>query len=127
MPKELSASPNCSTTQMVLALKPLRDTAKVRRVIVSTYQATGGTGSGTADLIDGSRRFLEGTDYSYKVFKHPIAFNAIPQIGSFKDNGYTSEELKMVYETRKILGDESIQVCARPAFAFRCRTVTVKP
>ena len=107
------SSPNCSTTQMVLALKPLHDAAKVKRVIVSTYQATSGAGlQGTADLIDGSRAFLEGADYQYKVFKYPIAFNAIPQIGGFKDNGYTSEELKMVYETRKILGDESIQICA---------------
>ncbi len=107
------ASPNCSTTQMVLALKPLHDAAKVKRVIVSTYQATSGAGlQGTADLIDGSKAVLEGTDYKYQVFRYPIAFNAIPQIGGFKDNGYTSEELKMVYETRKILGDESIQVCA---------------
>jgi aspartate-semialdehyde dehydrogenase len=98
---------------MVLALKPLHDAAKVRRVIVSTYQATSGAGlQGTADLIDGSRAHLEGKDYKYQVFKFPIAFNAIPQIGSFKEEGYTSEELKMVYETRKILGDESIQVCA---------------
>ena len=111
--KGIIASPNCSTTQMVLALKPLHDAAKVRRGIVSTYQATSGAGlQGTADLIDGSRAHLEGKDYQYQVFKFPIAFNAIPQIGSFKEDGYTSEELKMVYETRKILGDESIQVCA---------------
>ncbi len=111
--KGIIASPNCSTTQMVLALKPLHDAAKVRRVVVSTYQATSGAGlQGTTDLIDGSRAALDKSDYQYKVFKHPIAFNAIPQIGGFKENGYTSEELKMVYETRKILGDESIQVCA---------------
>jgi len=111
--KGIIASPNCSTTQMVLALKPLHDAAKVKRVIVSTYQATSGAGlQGTADLIDGSRAALDGTDYKYQVFRYPIAFNAIPQIGGFKDNAYTSEELKMVYETRKILGDESIQVCA---------------
>lgn len=110
--KGIIASPNCSTTQMVLALKPLHDAAKVKRVIVSTYQATSGAGlQGTADLIDGSRAALEGADYKYQVFRYPIAFNAIPQIGGFKDNGYTSEELKMVYETRKILGDESIMVC----------------
>jgi aspartate-semialdehyde dehydrogenase len=110
--KGIIASPNCSTTQMVLALKPLHDAAKVKRVVVSTYQATSGAGlQGTADLLDGSRAALDGTDYQYKVFKHPIAFNAIPQIGGFKDNGYTSEELKMVYETRKILGDDTIQVC----------------
>ena len=107
------ASPNCSTTQMVLALKPLHDAARVRRVVVSTYQATSGAGlQGTADLISGTRAALDKTDYQYKVFRYPIAFNAIPQIGSFKQDGYTSEELKMVYETRKILGDESIQVCA---------------
>lgn len=111
--KGIIASPNCSTTQMVLALKPLHDAAKVRRVVVSTYQATSGAGlQGTADLIEGTRASLAGTEYQYTTFKHPIAFNAIPQIGSFKDDGYTSEELKMVYETRKILGDESIQVCA---------------
>lgn len=110
--KGIIASPNCSTTQMVVALKPLHDAAKVKRVIVSTYQATSGAGlQGTADLLDGSRAALDGSDYQYKVFKHPIAFNAIPQIGGFKENGYTSEELKMVYETRKILGDDSIQVC----------------
>ncbi len=110
--KGIIASPNCSTTQMALALKPLHDAARVRRVIVSTYQATSGAGlQGTADLIEGTRAALDGRDYQYQVFKYPIAFNAIPQIGGFKQDGYTSEELKMVYETRKILGDESIQVC----------------
>ena len=111
--KGIIASPNCSTTQMALALKPLHDAARVRRVIVSTYQATSGAGlQGTADLIEGTRAALQGVPYQNKVFNHPIAFNAIPQIGSFKEDDYTSEELKMVYETRKILGDESIQVCA---------------
>ncbi len=111
--KGIIASPNCSTTQMVLALKPLHDAAKVRRVVVSTYQATSGAGlQGTRDLMEGSRAALDKTEYKYQVFKHPIAFNAIPQIGSFKQDGYTSEELKMVYETRKILGDDSIQICA---------------
>ena len=110
--KGIIASPNCSTTQMVLALKPLHDAAKVRRVIVSTYQATSGAGlQGTADLLEGSRAYLSGGEYQYQIFKSPIAFNAIPQIGSFKQDGYTSEELKMVYETRKILGDESILIC----------------
>ena len=111
--KGIIASPNCSTTQMALALKPLHDAARVRRVIVSTYQATSGAGlQGTADLLDGTRAALQGVPYQYQVFQHPIAFNAIPQIGSFKEDDYTSEELKMVYETRKILGDETIQVCA---------------
>lgn len=106
------ASPNCSTTQMVLALKPLHDAARVLRVVVSTYQATSGIGvSGTRELIEGTRAALASEDYAYEAFAHPIAFNVIPQIGSPKHQGYTSEEMKMVYETRKILGDSSIQVC----------------
>ena len=110
--KGIISSPNCSTTQLVLALKPLHDAAKVKRVVVSTYQATSGAGlQGKTDLAEGTRAALDGTEYAYKAFAHPIAFNAIPQIGSLKADGYTSEELKMVYETRKILGDESILVC----------------
>jgi aspartate-semialdehyde dehydrogenase len=106
------ASPNCSTTQMVVALKPLHDAAKVRRVVVSTYQATSGMGvSGSQELIDSTHMQLHGKPYPPTAFAHPIAFNVIPQIGSPKHEGYTSEEMKMVYETRKILGDESIQVC----------------
>ena len=106
------ASPNCSTTQMVLAMKPLHDSAKVRRVVVSTYQATSGAGlQGNTDLQQGTRAALDDGSYDYKAFAHPIAFNAIPQIGSEKEAGYTSEEMKMVYETRKIFGDESIMVC----------------
>lgn len=106
------ASPNCSTTQMVLALKPLHDAARVRRVVVSTYQATSGAGlAGTRDLERGSRAALAGEDYTYECFPYPIAFNCIPQIGSPKHQGYTSEEMKMVYETQKILGDDSMQIC----------------
>ncbi|MGI9428149.1 MAG: aspartate-semialdehyde dehydrogenase [Bythopirellula sp.] len=106
------SSPNCSTTQMVLAMKPLHDAGKIRRVIVSTYQATSGAGvQGQEDLIAGSRAFLDGSDHDYQAFAHPIAFNLIPQIGSHKHEGYTSEEMKMVYETQKIFGDESIKVC----------------
>jgi aspartate-semialdehyde dehydrogenase len=106
------ASPNCSTTQMVVALKPLHDAARVRRVVVSTYQATSGAGLvGTRDLTGGTRAKLAGEEYQYECFPYPIAFNCIPQIGSSKHQGYTSEEMKMVLETRKILGDDSIQVC----------------
>jgi aspartate-semialdehyde dehydrogenase len=106
------ASPNCSTTQMVQALKPLHDAARVRRVVVSTYQATSGAGlAGSRDLEGGTRAHLAEEDYSYEEFAHPIAFNCIPQIGRPKHRGYTSEEMKMVYETQKILDDESIQVC----------------
>lgn len=106
------SSPNCSTTQMAVALKPLHDAARVKRVVVSSYQATSGAGlGGSRDLEQGTRAHLEGEKFKYEIFKHPIAFNLIPQIGSEKHQGYTSEEMKMVYETRKILGDESIQVC----------------
>ncbi|HEY2840173.1 MAG TPA: aspartate-semialdehyde dehydrogenase [Pirellulales bacterium] len=109
----LIASPNCSTTQLVVALKPLHDAARVRRVVVSTYQATSGAGvAGQRDLKNGSRAHLDGAEHQNETFAHDIAFNLIPQIGSHKHAGYTSEEMKMVHETRKILGDESIQVCA---------------
>lgn len=107
------ASPNCSTTQMVVALKPLHDYGRVRRVVVSTYQATSGAGvAGSRDLENGTRALLAGQPFTYELFPHPIAFNCIPQIGSPKYQGYTSEEMKMVHETRKMLGDDSIQICA---------------
>ena len=107
------SSPNCSTTQMVQALKPLHDAGRVRRVIVSTYQATSGAGlAGSRDLDRGARAFLAGEECTREAFPYRIAFNCIPQIGSPKHKGYTSEEMKMVYETRKILGDDAIQVCA---------------
>ncbi len=106
------SSPNCSTTQMVVAVKPLHDYGKVKRIVVSTYQAVSGAGlPGTRDLLGGSRAALDGKEYQYECFPYPIAFNCIPQIGSVKDQGYTSEELKLLYETRKILGDDSIVVC----------------
>ncbi|MFN3159571.1 MAG: aspartate-semialdehyde dehydrogenase [Rubinisphaera brasiliensis] len=129
--KGIIASPNCSTTQMVVALKALYDVSPVKRVIVSTYQATSGAGvQGNEDLIEGSKARLAGEDYEYKVFQHPIAFNAIPQIGSRKHEGYTSEEMKMVYETRKILGDPNIQVnptCVRiPVWNCHSESITVE-
>ncbi len=109
----LIASPNCSTTQMVMVMKPLHDAARVRRVVVSTYQAVSGAGlAATTELRSATAAWLEGAEESREVFAHPIAGNLIPQIGSPKPGGSTSEELKMVHETRKILGDESIGVCA---------------
>lgn len=106
------ASPNCSTTQMVVALKPLHDAARVKRVVVSTYQATSGAGlAGCRELEEGTRAKQAGQSYDYQTFAHPIAFNLIPQIGSPKHEGYTSEEIKMVRETHKILGDDTIQIC----------------
>lgn len=106
------ASPNCSTTQMVVAMQPLHAVSKIKRVIVSTYQATSGAGVvGQSDLIEGSRAALSNEEYGYQAFKHPIAFNLIPQIGSLKQQGYTSEEMKMIWETQKIFNDPTIQVC----------------
>ncbi|MBN1590477.1 MAG: aspartate-semialdehyde dehydrogenase [Pirellulales bacterium] len=106
------ASPNCSTTQMVLAMKPLHDAGRIRRVVVSTYQATSGAGlPGSRDLEQGTRAHLAGESHAYEAFAYPIAFNCIPQIGSSKHQGYTSEEMKMVHETQKIFDDDSIRIC----------------
>jgi aspartate-semialdehyde dehydrogenase len=106
------SSPNCSTTQLVQAMKPLHDAGRILRVVVSTYQATSGAGlAGSRDLDGGTRALLAGQEHHCEVFPWRIAFNCIPQIGAPKHRGYTSEEMKMVHETRKILGDDSIQVC----------------
>ena len=113
--KGLISSPNCSTTQMVVALKPLHDFGRIRRVVVSTYQATSGAGlAGTRDLVSSSNAWLANNNQyapcECETFPYPIGFNCLPQIGSEKERGYTSEELKLLHETRKILGDSSIQV-----------------
>jgi aspartate-semialdehyde dehydrogenase len=106
------SSPNCSTTQMVVAMKPIHDAARIVRVVVSTYQATSGAGlAGQRDLEHGTRAALSDQRYEYQAFAHPIAFNLIPHIGSPKHQGYTSEEMKMVWETHKIFGDDSIRIC----------------
>lgn len=119
--KGIIASPNCSATPVIVAAKPLHDAARVTRIIASTFQAVSGAGlQGTVDLMEGTKAHLAGNEYKYQAFAHPIAFNAIPQIGGFKDDGYTSEEMKIVNETRKILGDQSIQIsatCVRIAVA----------
>ena len=110
--KGIISSPNCSTTQLVVAVKPLHDYGKVKRIVVSTYQAVSGAGlPGTRDLESGIKAMAEGKVYSCECFPYPIVGNCIPQIGSLKEKGYTSEELKLLYETRKILGDDSIRVC----------------
>jgi aspartate-semialdehyde dehydrogenase len=107
------ASPNCSTTQMVMVMKPLHDAARIRRVIVSTYQAVSGAGlAATTELREGLRAWLADGPEPQEIFPHPIAANLIPQIGSPREQGATSEELKMVLETRKILGDPTIGVSA---------------
>ena len=110
------ANPNCSTIQMVVVLKPLHDAARVKRVVVSTYQATSGAGTrAMQELEDETRALLEGRTYERQIFPHQIAFNVLPQIpqsDAFGENGYTSEEMKMVDETQKILNDPSIRVTA---------------
>lgn len=118
--KGIIANPNCSTTQMVVALKPLQDRYGISRVIVSTYQAVSGAGSSAIDeMLRQTKAILEDEPANPAILpvgslpvKHQIAFNAIPQIDKFQDNGYTFEEMKMVNETKKILGDESIDVTA---------------
>jgi aspartate-semialdehyde dehydrogenase len=111
--KGIIASPNCSTTQMVMVMKPLHDAARVTRVIVSTYQAVSGAGlSATRELEQATTAWLAKEPETKQVFPHAIAANLIPQIGSPRPNGFTSEEMKMVLETRKILGDESIAISA---------------
>ncbi|MDX9974372.1 MAG: aspartate-semialdehyde dehydrogenase [FCB group bacterium] len=110
------ANPNCSTIQMVVVLKPLHDAAKITRVVVSTYQAVSGAGIKALDeMYQQVRDVLDGKAPTCNIFPHQIAFNCIPQIpqsSAFEDNGYTSEEMKMVNETKKIMGDDSIRVCA---------------
>ncbi|MBA9086072.1 aspartate-semialdehyde dehydrogenase [Fontibacillus solani] len=114
------ANPNCSTIQMVAALKPLYDRFGISRIIVSTYQAVSGAGAKAInEMLRQSKEVLEGNDPKPDILpvgslpvKHQIAFNAIPQIDKFQDNGYTLEEMKMVRETKKIFGDDSIEVTA---------------
>lgn len=102
------ANPNCSTIQMVVALQPLHLRYGIRRIVVSTYQSVTGTGKKAVDQLFNERSGREGE----KAYKYPIDLNAIPQIDVFLDNGYTKEEMKMVNETRKIMGDDSIRVTA---------------
>jgi aspartate-semialdehyde dehydrogenase len=110
------ANPNCSTIQMVVVLKPLHDAATITRVVVSTYQAVSGAGKKALDeLYAQTRAIMAGEEPICEVFPYPIAFNCLPQIpqsDAFMKNGYTSEEMKMVNETKKILGDDSIRVTA---------------
>ncbi|MCA1900715.1 MAG: aspartate-semialdehyde dehydrogenase [Candidatus Hydrogenedens sp.] len=114
--KGIIANPNCSTIQMVVVLKPIHDYAKIKRVVVSTYQAVSGAGQkAVQELLDQMRAYVEGKPIEVNVFPHQILFNCIPQIpqkDAFEANGYTNEEMKMVNETKKIMGDPSIQVTA---------------
>ncbi|WP_018174230.1 MULTISPECIES: aspartate-semialdehyde dehydrogenase [unclassified Thioalkalivibrio] len=105
------ANPNCSTIQMLVALKPLHDAVGVERINVATYQAVSGTGKDAIEeLAHQTAALLNGRPVECNVYPKQIAFNALPHIDVFQDNGYTKEEMKMVWETRKIMGDESILV-----------------
>ncbi|UCG37742.1 MAG: aspartate-semialdehyde dehydrogenase [bacterium] len=107
------ANPNCTTIIMIVALKPLHDFAKVRRVVVSSYQSSSGAGAkAMAELIKQTRDWVGERDLEVSAFKHQLLFNVIPHVDSFTDNGYTKEEMKMHNETRKMLHDNEIQVSA---------------
>lgn len=119
------ANPNCSTIQAVVALKPLDDKFSIKRVVYSTYQAVSGAGlEGYNDLLNGSK------GEAPKKFQHPIAFNLIPHIDSFLDNGYTKEEMKMVNETRRILHNDKLRITATtvrvPVFHGHSESINVE-
>jgi aspartate-semialdehyde dehydrogenase len=124
--KGIIANPNCSTIQAVVALKPLLDKYGIRRIVYSTYQAVSGSGvKGIEDLRQG----LAGNDINV-AYPHPIAGNCIPQIDVFLENGYTKEEMKMILETRKILGNDSLRITATtvrvPVFASHSESINVE-
>ena len=125
------ANPNCSTIQMVVALKPIHDAVRIRRVVVSTYQAVSGTGKKAIEELSlQTRALLNCQEPIIKVYPHQIAFNCLPQIDVFLDNGYTKEEMKMVNETRKILNDPAISVTATtvrvPVFYGHSESVNIE-
>lgn len=111
--RNIIANPNCSTIQMLVALKPIYDAVGIKRISVATYQAVSGTGKAAVEeLAKQTAELLNGREAKAEVYPRQIAFNALPHIDQFQDNGYTKEEMKMVWETRKIFGDEDIQVSA---------------
>jgi len=125
------ANPNCSTIQMIVALKPLHDAARIKRVVVSTYQAVSGTGQkGIQELETQVRQLFNMQDPEPKVYPYQIAFNCLPHIDVFLDNDYTKEEMKMVNETKKIMEDDSIKVtatCVRvPVFYGHSESVNIE-
>lgn len=128
--RNIIANPNCSTIQMLVALKPLHDAAKIKRVVVSTYQSVSGAGKEAMDeLFNQTRHFFMNDEPKTEVFPKQISFNCIPQIDKFMDDGMTKEEWKMVVETKKIL-DPDIEVCANcvrlPVFIGHAEMVNVE-
>lgn len=129
--KGIIANPNCSTIQMVLPLKALQNHSRIKRIIVSTYQAVSGSGQAAVDeLRIQTGELLNGRPAVHKVYPHQIAFNCLPHIDSFLENGYSKEEIKMVNETRKILGDDLIRVSATtvrvPVFYGHSESINVE-
>jgi aspartate-semialdehyde dehydrogenase len=129
--KGIIANPNCSTIQMVVVLNPIHRAFGIKRIVVSTYQAVSGTGKKAIDeLFDQTRAMINFLGYEKKIYPHRIAFNCLPHIDRFQDNGYTKEEMKMVHETRKILEDDSIGVTATtvrvPVFFGHSEAVNVE-
>ena len=111
--KGIIANPNCSTVQMVIALKPLHDRARIRRIVVTTFQSVSGTGKEAMDeLLEQSQDLLSFKEPAPNVYPYQIAFNCLPHIDDFLPSGYTKEEMKLLNETRKIMGDDSIRVTA---------------
>ncbi len=129
--KGLIATPNCSTIQMVVALKPLHDAAGIERIVVSTYQAVSGSGqSAIAALEAQTRQWAAGEPVELQFYPHQIAFNVLPHIDSFLPSGYTKEEQKMIDETKKIFADDSVKVsatCVRvPVFGAHSEAINVQ-
>ena len=129
--KGIIANPNCSTIQMVAALNPLHLKVKIKRIVVSTYQSVSGSGQKAVDELSGQvKDIFSMKPATHKVYPHQIAFNCIPHIDVFTDSGYTKEEIKMVNETKKIMGDNSIEVsatCVRvPVFYSHSESVNVE-
>lgn len=119
------ANPNCSTIAMVVALKPIHDAARIKRIVVTTFQSVSGTGKRAMDeLAQQTVSLLNFREVETDVYPHQIAFNCLPHIDAFLENGYTKEEMKMVNETRKILEDDSIRVTATAVRVpvFRCHS-----
>jgi aspartate-semialdehyde dehydrogenase len=129
--KGIIANPNCSTIQMVVALKPIYDISRITRIIVSTYQSVSGTGqSAMNELKNQVSAFVNGGESKPEVYPYPIAFNLIPQIDAFEETGFTKEEMKMVNETHKILDDYNISIAATavrvPVFRAHSESVYIE-
>ncbi len=125
------ANPNCSTIQMVVALKPIHDAVRIKRIVVSTYQAVSGTGKKAIEELDlQTRAIMNDQKPVVKVYPHQIAFNCLPHIDVFLENGYTKEEMKMVRETKKIMNDSSIAVTATtvrvPVFHAHSESINIE-